>query len=101
GADQDVLGRQVQLRGDVLGGAVRVLEALEAGAGVGAAGVQDDSAGTAVGDGLAGPEDGRRLDAVGGEDGGGGVAGAVVDDEGDILLAGGLQTGGEADGPEA
>src|SRR5699024_6202347 len=40
-------------------------------------------------------------DPVGGEHRSGGVAGAVVGDEGEIGGAGGLQAGGQADGAEA
>src|SRR5690606_31761267 len=70
------------------------------GAGVGAAGVQDHGAGAAVGDGPTRPLHGSGLDAVGGEHGGGDVARAVVEDEGEVLLGGGLDAGGEADGAE-
>src|SRR5699024_3230219 len=52
-------------------------------------------------DRLAGPQHRGGLDPVGGEHRGGGVTGAVVDDEGEIDGAGGLQAGGETDGAEA
>src|SRR5699024_11635435 len=42
-----------------------------------------------------------RLDPVGGEHGGGGVARAVVDDDGEIRRTGGLDAGRKADGAES
>ena len=52
GADDDVAGGHVEDGADVLGGAVGVLEARRAGAGVGAAGVEHDRVRPAVGDDL-------------------------------------------------
>jgi hypothetical protein len=79
GGDGDVPGAGLRAAGtehlgDLLGGGVGVLEALRTGAGVGAAGVEDDGGQLAVGEDLLGPEDGGGLDAVGGEDSRGGAA---------------------------
>ena len=87
---------------DVLGGAVRVGEALGPGAHVGAARVEDDGARR------------RRRRPPGAttttgapttrfvrEDGGGDVRRSVVDDEGEVGPAGGLQPGGDPGGAEA
>src|SRR5690606_10934373 len=73
-----------------------VLEALGAGAGVGAAGVEDDGGQLPALEDLLGPQDGRRLDAVGGEDAGGGAAGTVVDHEGQVRVPALLDPGGDA-----
>ena len=68
----------------MLGGAVGVGETVRTGAGVRAAGVEHDRAQPTVGEDLLRPEHRRRLDPVAREDGGRGVARAVVDDEGDV-----------------
>ena len=85
-------------RRGVLGGGVGVLEALGPGAGVGAAGVEDDGARPLAGQHLPAPEHRRGREAVGGEDGGRGVVRAVVEDDGDVGVAGGLEPGGDAGG---
>ena len=76
----------VQHLGDLLGGGVRVLEALGSGAGVGAAGVQDHGLELAGLEDLLGPEHRRGLDPVAGEHGGRGAVGPVVDHEGQVGL---------------
>ena len=53
GADQDVVRGNAEQVGNLLCGGVGVLETLRAGAGVGAAGVQEHGVGPAVGDRLA------------------------------------------------
>ncbi len=78
-----------------------VLEAQRAGAGVGATGVEDDGGDRAALEDLLGPEHGGGLDPVGGEDAGRGERGAVVDDQGEVRGAGGLDPGGDAGRPEA
>ena len=100
-ADDDVDRADAEVAGDLLGDRVRGLEALGAGVAVGAAGVEDDCADDAVLDDLLAPEDRVGLAAVGGEDGRGVVRRAVVDDQRDVLAAGGLQSGGDAGGAEA
>ena len=97
GGDGD-LARAVSAEdlGGLLGGGVGVLEALRAGAGVGAAGVEDDGGDLAALEDLLGPEDGGGLDAVGGEDARGGAAGPVVDHEGQVRVAALLDPGGDA-----
>jgi hypothetical protein len=100
-ADDDVTGGDVEDGTDVLGGAVGVLEAGGAGAGVGATAVEHHGIRPSVGDGGARPGDRRGLDPVAGEHRGGVVVGAVVDDERHVRSAGGLQAGGDARGPEA
>src|SRR5690606_39229687 len=86
GAHRDLARRVVQQLGDLLGGGVGVLEAGGAGAGVGAAGVQHDGADPAALEDLLRPQHGRGLDAVAGEDAGGGAGRPVVDDEGDVAV---------------
>ena len=73
-----------QAVGDALGGQVGVGEPGRPGAGVRAAGVQHDGAQPAVGDDLARPQHGRRLDPVRREHRGGDVGRTVVDDEGEV-----------------
>src|SRR5690606_16332335 len=87
--------------GDLLGGGVGVLEARGAGAGVGAAGVQHDGADPAALEDLLRPQHGRGLDAVAGEDAGGGAGRPVVDDEGDVAVPAVLEPGDDAGGAEA
>ena len=94
-------GRDAEHLGHVLGGAVRVEEALCAGAGVGPAGVEHHGVDAAVGDHLARPRDGSGLDAVAREDRRGVVVGAVVDDEREVGGATRLEAGGDARAPEA
>ena len=64
GADHDVPRRDAEDLGDVLGRAVGVEKALGAGAGVGAAGVEDDGVDPAVRDDLPRPRHRRGLDPV-------------------------------------
>jgi len=99
--DRDVAGARAQRLGDELGSAVRVLEALMASAGIGPAGVEEDRVHAPVGHDVPGPGHGGRLDAIRREDGGGVEAGAVVDHQGDIGSATGLEAGGHAGGAEA
>ena len=101
GGDRDVDRAEAQLGRGVLGGGVGVLEALGPGAGVGAAGVEDDRPGPLPGQHLTAPEHRRGREAVGGEDGRGGVVRTVVEDDGDVGVAGGLEPGGDAGGREA
>src|SRR5690606_10294374 len=101
GADGDLGGAAAEGGGGLLGGGVGVLEAFGAGAGVGAAGVEDDGLELPVGQHLLGPFDGCGLDAVAGEAAGGRLGGAVVDDQREVGLAGVLDAGGDAGGPEA
>ena len=101
GADHHVDGADAEPLGDPLGDGVGGLEALGAGVAVGAAGVEHDRADGAVLDDLLAPQDRVGLAPVGGEDAGGVVRRAVVDDEGEVLGAGGLQAGGDAGGAEA
>ena len=100
GADDDVDRADAEALGDPLGDGVGGLEAVGAGVAVGAAGVEHDRADDAVLDDLLAPEDRVGLAAVGGEDRGGVVGGPVVDDQGDVLGAGGLEPGGDAGGAE-
>ena len=72
-----------------------------AGAGVGPAGVEHDRPHDAAGEHLLGPQHRRGLDPVGGEHPGGGVPRPVVDDQGHVGRAAGLEPGGDAGGPEA
>ena len=65
---------------------------------VGAAGVEDDRADPAALQHLLGPQDGGGLDAVGGEDAGGGPPRPVVDDEGEVGVAVLLDARGDAGG---
>ena len=94
-------GADAEAVGDPLGDRVRGLEALGAGVAVGAAGVEHDRADDAVLDDLLAPQDRVGLAAVGGEDRGGVVVGAGVDDQGDVLAAAGLQAGFDAGSGEA
>ena len=92
------IGAEPELGRGVLGGGVGVLEALGPGAGVGAAGVEDDGPRPLAGQHLPAPEHRRGREAVGGEDGRGGVVRTVVEDDGDVGVAGGLEPGGDAGG---
>jgi hypothetical protein len=101
GTDHHAVGPAAQHRRGVLGGGVRVPEALRAGAGVGAARVEDHGADDAALEHLLAPEHRSGLDPVAGEDGGRRVVGAVVDDQGDVGIAAGLEPGSDTGGPEA
>ena len=98
GADDDVDGADAEALGDLLRHGVGGLEALGAGVAVGAAGVEDDRLDGAVLDDLLAPEHGVGQAAVGGEDAGGVERRALVDDQGEVLGAGGLQPGRDAGG---
>ena len=100
GADRDLDRAARQDLGGLLGRGVRGLEALGPGARVGAAGVEDDGTQRAAGEDLLGPQHGRGLHLVGGEHPGGGPAGAVVDDEGEIEPSAVLDPSSDARGPE-
>ena len=78
GADRDVDRRRDarSTLGGVLGGGVGVAEALRAGAGVGAAGVEHDRAEPPAAEHLLAPQHRRGLDPVAGEDAGRGVVAA-------------------------
>ena len=101
GADDDVEGADAEVVGDPLGDGVGGLEAVGAGVAVGAAGVEHDRADDAVPDDLLAPQHRVGLAAVGGEDAGGVVARAVVDDQRDVLGAGRLEPGRDAGRAEA
>jgi hypothetical protein len=81
------------------GGGFGVLLPPDAVAGVGVAGVEDDGVESAVVV-LPGVLDRGGEDLVTGEKGGGGELGAVVDDEGEVGVAGGLDACGGGGGPE-
>src|SRR5690606_10734863 len=100
GADQDLGGGVAQGVGGPLGGGVRVGESGGAGAGGGAAGVEQYGADPAALGDLLGPEHRGGLDPVAGEDGGGGAGRPVVDDDGDVPGAVGLDAGCDAGGTE-
>jgi len=101
GADGDLDRGAAEDLGGLLGGRVRVLEALGARTGVGATGVEDDRGDLAALEDLLGPQDRRGLHTVGGEDAGGGAAGPGVDHEGQVRVAALLDPGGDARGRES
>ena len=101
GADDDVDRADAEPVRDPLGDRVGGLEALGPGVAVGAAGVQHHRAHGAVLDHLLAPQHRVGLAPVGGEDGGRVEPRAVVDDQGDVLAAAGLEARGDAGGPEA
>ena len=86
--------------GDPLGHRVRRCEAVRTRVAVGTARVEHDGTDGAVLDDLLAPQHRVRLAAVRGEDRGGVVARPVVDDEGQVLRAAGLQTRGDRGGAE-
>ena len=73
GGDADFRALQFERLGDGIAHRVGVVDALDAGAGVGVAGVGDDGAEVALAEMRLGNADGRGLDAVGGEGAGGGA----------------------------
>ena len=101
GTDRDLDGAAAEDLGGLLGGGVRGLETFRPGARVRTAGVEDDGPQPAGGEHLLRPQHRGRLDLVAGEHAGGGVRGAVVDDQREVEAAGGLDPGGDPGGPEA
>ena len=93
-------GAQPECLGRLLGGGVGGLEALGTRAGVRPAGVEDDGAQPPGGQHLLRPQHRRGLDLVAGEHAGGRVRRAVVDDQGEVEGAGGLEPGRHAGGAE-
>ena len=107
GADQDVPGVDAaQKTRNVLGRVGGVVRPPRPGAGIGRAGVENDSAGRPAapllpGDHAAGPDDGCGGESVGGEDSCGHIQRAVVDHQSQVGTAGGLEPGHYSSRPES
>ena len=100
GADRDLRRRIVEHYTDFLGGAMRVLKAKCARAGIRVAGVQHHRDDLAALDDLLRPQHRRSLDAVAGEDAGCVTQRSVIDDKRDIAAAARLDTGHHAGCPK-